>query len=391
MLNETINEKSFKVLFVQMLGMLEQGGSFKIFLNLFEKQGISPDVLVYGLHPPRLPYNQSEIFVKERFTFGRLEHTRLASSLNAFRIFSWARSREKVFQVMNQLQPEHVHLLLHGLGFKHAYDWCRLKQVPFSVSVHDDILHLAKFDLWKNRIEDWAAEVWRGAFNRFVISPEMGDEYSRRYGKRDWIQITDGLDAVAPQPRVSVSRRLNVYFAGGLNVHYEPVFLAFQQALKLFKLEHPDWQVRFIVRGGRRLVGEDSSAPPIEVLPFASQQDVLRDFETADLLYLPLSIDPEYANFAKFSLSTKMITYLGSGLPIFYHGPADSAAYRLLQKNNASASCHSSDPVEILAALKSVERERTAIVENAIKLGGREFQIDDIRNRFWSAIKSDSH
>ena len=370
-----------------MLGMLEQGGSFKIFLNLLEKQGFIPSVLVFGLHTPSKPYNKSEIFIKERITFGRLEHTRLAASLNLFRILTWANSRRKLFAAMSRVQPEHVHLLLHGLGFKHAFDWCRLHHVPYSLSVHDDIRHLAAFDLWKNRIESWAAEAWREASTRFVISPEMGDEYSRRYGKRDWIQVTDGLDTIAPEPRPRAPKRLHVYFAGGLNVHYEPSFLAFQQGLKLFSREHPDWQVRFIVRGGRRLSGEDENAPPIEVLPFGSQDEVLSDLDSVDLLYLPLSIDPQYANFAKFSLSTKMITYLGSGLPIFYHGPKESAAFQLLQKNHACFSCHSNDPEVISSALKKLDIDRHQKIKNALQLGRRDFQIAKIRNRFWSALQ----
>jgi hypothetical protein len=170
-------------------------------------------------------------------------------------------------------------------------------------------------------------------------------------------------------------------------VHYEPSFLAFQQGLKLFKREHPDWQVRFIVRGGRRLSGEDPSAPSIEVLPFAPQEAVLDDFNSMDLLYLPLSIEPQYANFAKFSLSTKMITYLGSGLPIFYHGPIESAAFQLLQKNHACVSCHSNDPQAISSALKKVALEREAVIKNALELGKRDFQIAEIRNRFWSNIQ----
>jgi len=376
-----------RILFVQMLGMQEQGGSFTIFLNLLKNRAVNSKVLVYGLNPPANSSKDSEIFVKERITFGRLEHTRFASFLSRFRLLSWHFSRRQFFKAMSYCQPQHVHILLHGLGFKHALDWCRINRVPISVSVHDDIRHLAAFDPWRHQIENWAAEAWRECSTRFVISPEIGEEYARRYGQRDWLQITDGLNSVSPASRPRVPNRFNVYFAGGLNVHYEPSFLAFQQGLKLFKREHPDWQVRFIVRGGRRLSGEDPSAPSIEVLPFAPQEAVLDDFNSMDLLYLPLSIEPQYANFAKFSLSTKMITYLGSGLPIFYHGPIESAAFQLLQKNHACVSCHSNDPQAISSALKKVALDRDTIIKNALELGKRDFQIAEIRNRFWSNIQ----
>ncbi len=48
--------------------------------------------------------------------------------------------------------------------------------------------------------------------------------------------------------------------------------------------------------------------------------------------------------FARYSLSTKMVTYAGSGVPILYHGPADSAAYELLNKNNARDFAHQPRP-----------------------------------------------
>lgn len=376
-----------RVLFVQMFGMRDEGGSSRIFSNLMEHTEFTFGVLVHGMYPPRIRAKVAEFFVKERPTFGRLEQTRFASALAIFRVFSRQKSRRDIFNFLSNWRPDSVHAHIHGIGFKHAFDWCRLHNVPCSISIHDDIRHLAAFDPWKDRLESWAAEAWREVPTRFVISPEMGEEYSRRYGKRDWIQITDGLDAIAPQHRPRTPKRLNVYFAGGLNVHYEPSFLAFQQGLKLFKHEHPDWQVRFIVRGGRRLSGEDPGAPPIEVLPFAPQEAVLDDFNSVDLLYIPLSIDPQYANFAKFSLSTKMITYLGSGLPIFYHGPIESAAFQLLQKNHACVSCHSNEPQAISNVLKKVELERETIIKNALELGKRDFQIAEIRNRFWSNIQ----
>jgi hypothetical protein len=330
---------------------------------------------------------REEEFIPDRPVFGRLENTRLWGLLQLARIASWRSSRRRIEALLDSWSPRIVHSHIHGTGFVHALRWCLHHKVPHAGSFHDDIRHLCIGDPLRALWDRWTAEAWRKSAARFVISPEMGKEYCRRYGEREWVMITDGLDTIAPQHRPRTQKRLNVYFAGGLNVHYEPSFLAFQQGLKLFKHEHPDWQVRFIVRGGRRLSGEDPRAPSIEVLPFAPQEAVLDDFNSVDLLYLPLSIDPQYANFAKFSLSTKMITYLGSGLPIFYHGPIESAAFQLLQKNHACVSCHSNDPQAISSALKKVALDRDTIIKNALELGKRDFQIAEIRNRFWSNIQ----
>ncbi|MEM6485475.1 MAG: hypothetical protein AAF662_10895 [Pseudomonadota bacterium] len=343
------------------------------------------ETLILGVESPAesLP---CETFIQERRTWGRLEKSRLRCLADSTWPLTWARRSSEVQDFLNSKQPGHVHSIAHGVGFWPSFRWARRNETPYSFTIHDDVRHLFQGHIWRNSIEKWVQEVWNGATNRFVISPEIGEEYNRRYGQRDWTMVTDGLDQAPVALRPVVSKRLNLYFAGGLNVPYEPNFLAAQQALKLFQGEHPDWEVRFIVRGGRRLECEDPSAPPMEARPFAPQSEVVKDLEEVDLLYLPLSIDPRYANFAKFSLSTKMITYLGSGLPVFYHGPRESAAYQLLKKHDACVSCFSNDPQDIYKAFQAAYSQRERVTNNALSLGRKSFMIDGIRDRFWSRI-----
>lgn len=376
-----------KVLFVQAQGIMAQGGSSKIFRALTANAPLLLGSLVCGTRPPAAaPTGINEWFVRERTTFGRLERTRLSGVLKLSRAFSWAASCQSVKKIMSQWQPLHVHAHLHGIGFIPALDWCRDKGTPFSISIHDDIRHLTSADPWRRGVELSAAEAWLAAANRFVISAEIGEEYSRRYGKRPWTQITDGLTSCAATPRSQVIKRLNIYFAGAVNIPYEPNFHAMQAALGLFVQAQPTWQVRFIARGGRRIAGEVAGLPPIEVRPFGSPSAVAKDMDEADLLYLPLSLDRKYSNFARFSLSTKMITYLGAGLPIFYHGPRDSAVYTLLARHNACIGCFSNDPEEILVSLTQLKSRRQNIVQNALDLGRKHFRIGPIRERFWSRI-----
>ena len=298
-------------------------------------------------------------------------------------------AKSRFYRAMDQWAPSHVHAHIHGIGFMLAYEWCREKGVPLSISVHDDIKHLAAADPWQRTIEKATAQAWQSAAHRFVISPEIGGEYSLRYGERPWIQITDGVDNVAEAPLPSVPNRLNVYFAGALNVPYEPNFIALQHALKLWAASHPNDEVRLIARGGRSLKNEVIGAPGIEVRPFAPPAEVSKDLEKADLLYLPLSFEPKYSNFAKYSLSTKMITYLASGVPILYHGPPDAAVYRLLAKHDACLACFTNAPSDIIKSFEASEVRRNQVAQNALNLGRQEFRLEDIRTRFWSSVLQD--
>lgn len=363
-------------------------GSSQIFQSLLKGAPCHTGTLVYGLNPPAGPPGGDTMFVRERPHLGRIERSRLAGMAKLSRILTWNSSRNSVHRAMSEWKPDHVHAHIHGTGFIHAVEWCRAHRVPFSACVHDDIRHLASDDPWKKFIEQKTGEAWRMAAVRFVISPEIGAEYSRRYGNRDWLQVTDGIEKFPEGAREGVPGRLNVYFAGGMNVPYEPNFLAVQQALKKLAATEQKIRPRFILRGGRRIAREDPSAPPLEPLPFGSKEAVDGDLGQADVLYLPLSTDPNFSNFAKFSLSTKMVGYLSSGLPIFYHGPAESAAHRLLSKYGACSACFSNNPGEILHAILEAKNRRAEFVANALRLGREKFRLDEIRHRFWSAIES---
>ena len=126
----------------------------------------------------------------------------------------------------------------------------------------------------------------------------------------------------------------------------------------------------------------------VTILPFADETQVQRDLETADFLYMPIPFGREHENFARYSLSTKMVTYVGSGRPILYHGPRTSAAYDLLRANDAAIFLTTGDPKEIasvLAALSPVKRAE--IASNALNLARRDFMLMDQLARFWGAIE----
>ncbi len=123
------------------------------------------------------------------------------------------------------------------------------------------------------------------------------------------------------------------------------------------------------------------------MLPFGSEKDVAVDMESADLLYMPLPFAERNQNFARFSLSTKMITYLGSGLPILYHGPiAESAAGRLLQNNGAAICLDSLDPLEIQRSLAGAPQQYDSVTRAALTLASARFRLADTQQRFWDPI-----
>jgi hypothetical protein len=125
----------------------------------------------------------------------------------------------------------------------------------------------------------------------------------------------------------------------------------------------------------------------IEILPFADEAQIERDMRDADFLYMPMPFGPAHENFTRFSVSTKMVTYVGSGIPIIYHGPPTSAAFEVLKRNGAAFFLTNLDAVEIAASLnKMTESARDEVVANALKLARHEFMLVDQTRKFWGTI-----
>jgi hypothetical protein len=158
------------------------------------------------------------------------------------------------------------------------------------------------------------------------------------------------------------------------------------QALQILQKLRPDWHIALTCRCGFINPKLLATRFPVTWLPFASEQEVIRDMEQADMVYLPLPFGQEYDYFVRYSLSTKMITYLASGLPILYHGPVKAAASQLLAQHQAAIMINSLDPHYIAEALINNRGKTAEIVQNALDLGVEQFMLIEQRKKFWNLI-----
>ena len=126
----------------------------------------------------------------------------------------------------------------------------------------------------------------------------------------------------------------------------------------------------------------------MRVLPFGSEADVQSDMTHADCLYLPLHFGEADEPFATYSLSTKMVTYLGSGVPILYHGPGATAAYNILAKHRAAALATSLVPEEIARVLTDLLEADAAVQigQNALHLARNSFLRAEQHAKFWQHV-----
>jgi glycosyltransferase involved in cell wall biosynthesis len=277
-----------------------------------------------------------------------------------------------------------VHTVTHAPSFWPALQAARGLGLPVVLTVHDDLRYLLRHSPLRGTALRRLGAAWRDADVRIVIAEAMGREYAARYGERPFSIVTDGLrPADLHEPRVRGG--LAVYFAGLFHRGYRDNLVRLLAALDLVAARTPAVNASFTARCGS-LPGEFDAAVPVRALPFGPESVVGEDLARADLLYLPLMFGEEYRDMTDFSLSTKLVTYLGSGIPILYHGPPRGAAHEVLARHDAAILAPSMDPEDIATALAEAPRRAPAVVRNALALARSEFMLTEQRRRFWAAV-----
>ena len=228
---------------------------------------------------------------------------------------------------------------------------------------------------------DQSKELWDRATRRLVISEELGNEYQKLFGNLPYEIITDGVydDEVSP-PQANLADPCVIYFAGLLHIAYIPLFEVLADALD--ELTKPGQSFKLILRATQTLPFLNNRLFEVEYRAVTLNDKELKDeLDSSDILYLPIKfIHPD---FYLYSLSTKMVGYLGAPGAILYHGPADSAACRLLQKHKAAVSCNSLTLDDMLIAIKTVLANKLATSAQAKQLAHTQFDMKQLQARFW--------
>jgi glycosyltransferase involved in cell wall biosynthesis len=377
------------IAFVQPFELHGPGGGARILRSLLDD---APHPYVSICTKPAPAQNldpELELHLPRRPFFGRIESTRLAKYLHIDKLdlLLGSRFKRRLANVLHEENATAVHAIPHRIDFWHAFEVAQQLGLPYYLNVHDDLTYnLQGTGYYLSQALERLSYVWPRADGRIVISEPMGEEYCQRYGDYSYEVVTDGLSGELPSAPKSTPRdRLHVYFMGALHLTYHPNFQAMFEALERVQASKHELDIAFSSRGSA--LPEHDTSFATHNLPFATEEEIQRDFERVDMLYLPLPFGEEYESFWRYSLSTKLITYLGSGVPILYHGPKEAAACRLLSENDAAHCVHSLDPGEIVDTLLTSSASRERIAHNALDLGRNRFRREDQRRRFWQVVE----
>jgi hypothetical protein len=268
-----------------------------------------------------------------------------------------------------------IHLVSHG---------------PF-VKAFDNQLLLAGKKLWVSFHDHFStngctfsetAKLWNQADRRLVISEELGIEYQKIFGKNKFEVITDGIskDEISCPTAIVSKAVISIYFAGLLHIDYYPLFETLANTLDL--LSKQNLSFKLILRGTQNIGFLNNRSFEVDYRKgFIGDKEIKRELDTAAILYLPIKFT--LPDFYLYSLSTKMVGYLGASGSILFHGPGNSAACGLLSRSNAAVCCTSLEVQELASAFGHLIAAGNKVSANAKLLAKIHFDMQRIQNSFW--------
>ncbi len=379
------------ILFFQSFSMGDVGGGVRVLSSVLDH---APQEIVYvctGFRKNLPEWTGKEISIPMRPSFGRLENTRFYW-VGGYVEYLWQPIfRKAIREQLKRLKPEGVHIIPHTYGdFAQIHQVCIELNIPVHISIHDEFIYTSGKLPFKKKLAQKLEELWQNAQSRFVISEEMGLEYCRRYGPRPYQIHTDGVKPLSKLEYLPPKTDLRLFFMGMLINSYIPNFHAWMSSLELYQSNiGKGLSIQFTVRSGGFHPEKFPGAKLVNLIPYANDEALDEIMRSQHFLYLPLPFGEETASFPKFSLSTKMISYLASGVPIIYHGPEWSAASQYLRRNDAAIHINSNNPEAIAQALDkalSHHEQLRRISENAQNAARRDFDAETLRKRFWNAL-----
>ena len=377
------------VVFLQPFALSSAGGGPRVLRSLLKNAPVPWTSICTSPQVPPPPEFGEEIHLPTRPSFGRLERTRFAWIPEKLDPLFAGRLERRLEAACRRIGATALHSIPHGLDFVHGYKVARRLGLKFFFTVHDDLLiSVGKHAAGKAAMEA-LPDIWRDSDERFVICEQMGREYCVRYGVRNYQVVTDGLEHLSPS-RPRQPGKLRIFFMGLFHIKYESNLSSLLRAMEIVRTENPGFEISATFHCGMIRQSVIAGFDGIRITPFGSEASWEAEIQSADLAYLPLPFEEEHACFTRFSFSTKMVSYLGSGIPILYHGPRDAAAFQDLAETDVAYFANSLEAGSVAAVLRQVIADPAgaiARVERGIELAKRRFMIKDQRRHFWSTIQ----
>jgi hypothetical protein len=229
-------------------------------------------------------------------------------------------------------------------------------QIPFHVSVHDDPLiaaEITNYPILNRKLKNNFSYCYSNAASRDCISDRMAAEYSERY-HRESIVVTRAVDdekAISIKAEIDPSNENCIKIVMTGDTWSEKKWI--DQILGSIDILEKKIQKKaeFHIFGNPSFASPDKRIIVHNFLP-EKEFDVSLSKMTIGFANDPITELGK--QFAGTSIPTKIITYIGAGVPFLYQGPKDSTVADLLSKYNAGLIVESNNPEDLASGFNEI-------------------------------------
>ncbi|MES2544080.1 MAG: hypothetical protein V4548_04285 [Bacteroidota bacterium] len=249
-------------------------------------------------------------------------------------------------------------------------------KIPFHISIHDD--PILEIPIKKQKATRLFKEILQKANTIDVISTRMQIQYKNDFNVNS-IVITRCIPEDFPKNSKATNEKINILMGGSGNAT-----LPWPKPLldSIHKLNQTNnWQLHLF---DSKLKSYESSV--VKVYDLMSEQSFNTILETTNIGYACDDLKLENIKFAQLSLPTKIVTYIGAGIPFLYHGPKDSTVGDLLKQYVCGIIIETNTPNDLTDGFLKLISNYNFYQENCILAKENLFSIKVVQNHFFNYI-----
>lgn len=280
------------------------------------------------------------------------------------------------------IHTHHIDLLwiVLGVTYNELYRLSILSErlkIPYHVTVHDDpIVELEASQ--KKEGSGLFQTLLSNAQSIDVVSERMQRTYKQDYNVES-IVITRGIPATFPNNHLRKKESIQILMGGYGNVS-TPWPLPLIESIERMQNTRPCFLHLF----DPKLKNIESFHVKVyDSLPEVEFNEIL---STIDIGYACDDLREERLPFAQLSLPTKIITYIGAGIPFVYHGPKDSTVGDLLSEYEAGIIVSTNNSEDLYNAFTMLLANYDYYQQNCFRALQNRFASSIVQNSFYTCL-----
>ncbi len=314
-----------------------------------------------------------------RFGFGRLTGIITICCLDFLAIISLVR-------LIKKYNPDIIHLTAHGVCFPITVLAARICKKKIVISVHD----LWHFTVAGYIPKKFANIIFKRCIKRldtvFVISSEMANYFSRKYGEKKYHVIHDGIANVQFKSYYPfVDKNISFLYVGILYPIQYSLLQTFLKAVSSINNKNFDIGIcsntNFIIKTNYANININNHG-------WLNEDELKHISKEYSYGLLPQSFDKKDELLYRTSLMTKIPFYIRMGLPIIGIGPSSSSSIGLIERDKIGIAITSDKEGVIKNAVRELisNKQYSTYLINLRKSADTTFNISYIHERFYKNL-----